>query len=45
MKILFIVLLIAAVWAGVYFYFSKPKQQSPSNSRELIMWKMEDGFR
>jgi hypothetical protein len=43
MKSIFIVLLIAAVGAGVYFYFSKKQQGNSYNSKELILgkWKMD----
>ena len=43
MKILFIVLLIAAIGAGAYFYFSSKQKTSTSNSKELIVgkWKVD----
>lgn len=39
----FIVLLIAAVGVGVYFYFSKKQRTFASNSKELLVgkWKVE----
>ncbi|HEV8285242.1 MAG TPA: hypothetical protein VGQ09_13085 [Chitinophagaceae bacterium] len=39
MKQIFIVLLIAAIGAGAYFYFTKKQKNSPSNSKELILGK------
>lgn len=43
MKKVFIVLLIAAVGVGVYFYFSKKQKISSVNSNELIVgkWKVD----
>jgi len=43
MKKVFIVLLVAAVGAGVYFYFSRKQKTVPSNSKELILgkWKLD----
>jgi hypothetical protein len=43
MKILFIVLLVAAIGAGAYFYFSGKQKTSTSNSKELIVgkWKVD----
>lgn len=43
MKNVLIVLLVAAIGAGVYFYFSKKQQASPPVSRELILgkWKID----
>jgi hypothetical protein len=43
MKKVFIVLLIAAVGVGVYFYFSKKQKISSVNSSELIVgkWKVD----
>lgn len=42
MKNVFIVLLLAAIGAGVYFYFSK-RQKPSSNPQELILgiWKVD----
>jgi hypothetical protein len=38
-----IVLLIAAIGAGVYFYFSKKQETSTSNFKQLILgkWKVD----
>ena len=43
MKIVFIVLLIAAVGAGVYYYFSKKQNIHSSTSRDLIVdkWRID----
>src|SRR6267154_1119780 len=43
MKNVIIVLLVAAVGAGVYFYFSRNQNQSLANSEELILgkWKID----
>jgi hypothetical protein len=43
MKILIIVLLVAALGAGAYFYFGKKQPSSSQNSRELILgkWKID----
>jgi len=43
MKNVFIVLLVAAIGAGAYFYFGKKQKTSSSNSKELILgkWKMD----
>jgi len=43
MKNVIIVLLVAAVGAGVYFYFSRNQNQSLANSEELIIgkWKID----
>jgi hypothetical protein len=43
MKNVFIVLLVAAVGAGIYFYFSKTAKTLTSNSKELILgtWKLD----
>jgi hypothetical protein len=43
MKKVFIVLLIAAIGAGVYFYFSRKPKTSTSNSKELIVgnWRVD----
>jgi len=43
MKIIFIVLLIAAIGAGVYYYFSKKQKPYSSNFKELILakWKID----
>jgi len=43
MKTIFIVLLIAALGAGSYFYFSKKQQTSKADPKELIAgkWKMD----
>jgi hypothetical protein len=43
MKNVFIVLLIAAVGAGVYFYFSNKQKTSTFNSEQLIIgkWKID----
>ena len=43
MKNVFIVLLVAAIGAGAYFYFGKKQKTSSSNSKELILgkWKLD----
>jgi len=43
MKKVFIVLLIVAIGAGVYFYFSRKPKASTSNSKELIVgeWRVD----
>ena len=43
MKKVFIVLLVAAVGAGVYYYFSKKQNVHSSNPKELIVdkWKID----
>jgi|SRR6266536_5251435 len=43
MKKMFIVLLVAAVGAGVYYSFSKKQNVHPSNPKELIVdkWKID----
>jgi hypothetical protein len=43
MKNVFIVLLIAAIGAGAYFYFSKKQKTYPANSKKLILgkWKLD----
>ncbi|HET9826265.1 MAG TPA: hypothetical protein VFP87_13085 [Chitinophagaceae bacterium] len=43
MKKIFVGLLIAAIGAGIYLYFSKKEQTSAENSRELIIgkWKVD----
>jgi len=43
MKTIFIVLLIAALGAGAYFYFSKKQKPSSADPKELIIgkWKID----
>ena len=43
MKILFIVLLIAAIGAAAYFYYGKKQHRSAQSSKELILgkWKID----
>ena len=43
MKTIFVVLLLAVLGAGTYFYFGKKKNHSPADPKELIVgkWKID----